>query len=60
MLSILIPAFNEDKILQESIDKVFNWSKNSIKIELLVINNNSTDETESICKKYLELQEFHI
>ena len=52
MLSILIPAFNEDKILQESIDKVFNWSKkNSIKIELLVINNNSTDETESICKK---------
>ena len=46
MLSILIPAFNEDKILQESIDKIFNWSKkNSIKIELLVINNNSTDET---------------
>ena len=54
MLSMVIPAFNEENILQESIDNIYAWSKtNLIKLELIVINNNSTDKTESICKNNL-------
>ena len=54
MLSIVIPAFNEENILQNSIDQIINWSKNnSIKLEVIVINNNSTDKTELICKDNL-------
>ena len=54
MLTIVIPAFNEENILQESIDNIYAWSKtNLIKLELIVINNNSTDKTESICKNNL-------
>ena len=37
MLSIVIPAFNEENILQNSIDEIINWSKNnSIELELLL------------------------
>ncbi len=54
MLNIVIPAFNEENILQKTIDNIFDWSKtNSIDIELFVINNNSTDQTETICKNNL-------
>tara|TARA_B100001057_G_scaffold493584_1_gene588341 strand:- start:23880 stop:24566 length:687 start_codon:yes stop_codon:yes gene_type:complete len=54
MLSIVIPAFNEENILQKSIDQIITWSKNnSIKLEVIVINNNSTDKTELICKDNL-------
>ena len=58
MLSIVIPAFNEENILQNSIDEIINWSKNnSIKLELIVVNNNSTDNTEIICKNNLSKYE---
>ena len=54
MLNIVIPAFNEENIIQKTIDDIYNWSKtNSIDIELVVINNNSTDQTEEICKNNL-------
>ena len=54
MLSIVIPAFNEENILQNSIDQIITWStNNSIKLEVIVINNNSTDKTELICKDNL-------
>ena len=58
MLSIVIPAFNEENILQNSIDEIINWSKNnSIKLEVIVVNNNSTDSTEIICKDNLSKYE---
>ena len=54
MLSIVIPAFNEETILQKTIDNIYSWSKtNLIETELIVINNNSTDQTETICKNNL-------
>jgi len=51
MLSIVIPAFNEENILQSSIDEIFAWSEtNFVIVEVIVVNNRSTDKTESICK----------
>ena len=52
MLTVIIPAYNEEKIIQNTIDNIFEWSKTSLlEIKLVIINNNSTDSTESILKK---------
>jgi glycosyltransferase involved in cell wall biosynthesis len=52
MLTVIIPAYNEEKIIQNTIDNIFAWSKTSLlEINLVIINNNSTDSTESILKK---------
>jgi dolichyl-phosphate beta-glucosyltransferase len=52
MLTVIIPAYNEEKTIQDSIDSIFEWSKsNNLEIKLVIINNNSTDSTESILEK---------
>ena len=54
MLTVIIPAYNEEKTIQNTIDNIFEWSKsNNLEIKLVIINNNSTDSTESILKKIL-------
>ena len=53
-LSIIIPCFNESKIIEQTIFKVSKWcSKNKLNFEILIINNNSTDNTESIIEKFV-------
>ena len=52
MLTVIIPAYNEEKVIQKTIDDIFEWSTTSLlEIILVIINNNSTDSTESILKK---------
>ena len=54
MLTVIIPAYNEEKVIQKTIDDIFEWSTTSLlEINLVIINNNSTDSTESILKKNL-------
>jgi dolichyl-phosphate beta-glucosyltransferase len=46
MLSIIIPCFNEERIILESIKSVQNWVlENNCKAEILIVNNKSTDNT---------------
>ncbi len=55
MLSILIPCFNEEKIIYENIKKIINWSnEQKFKTEIIVINNASTDNTEKELSKLKE------
>ena len=50
MLTILIPAFNEDKILEISVDKIFKkFYQFDNEFQILVVNNNSNDNTEKVC-----------
>jgi glycosyltransferase involved in cell wall biosynthesis len=53
-LSIIIPAYNEEKIIGNSIQKIRQaLDKNLVSgfsYEIIVCNNNSTDNTEIICK----------
>ena len=52
MLTVIIPAYNEEKIIQNTIDTIFDWSTiNMIEIYLVIVNNNSTDSTENILKE---------
>ena len=51
-LSILIPAFNEEGTVEETLRGVFDvLTKEEIPHEILVVNDYSTDRTEEILKK---------
>ena len=52
MISIIIPAFNREDYISETLDSVLsqtykNW-------ECIIVDDGSTDETEKIVKKYIE------
>ena len=53
MLSVVIPCFNEEKIISQSINKILKWSKdNNLDIELILVNNASTDNTLKNIEKF--------
>ena len=46
MISILIPCYNEENIISDSIQRIFNFFKDKkYDFEIIVINNASTDNT---------------
>ncbi len=52
LVSIVIPAYNAEPYLKETLQSVFeqtykNW-------EVIIINDGSTDNTESLCKSVSE------
>jgi len=49
-LSVIIPIYNSEKYLDKCITSVLNQSFTSF--ELILVNDGSTDNTSSICKKY--------
>jgi glycosyltransferase involved in cell wall biosynthesis len=49
-VSIIICTYNRDAYIEESIKAIFEQSTDRNLFELIVINNNSTDKTDEICK----------
>lgn len=47
MISVIIPAFNAEKTLRRSVNSVQNQTYKDI--EIVIVNDGSTDETEKIC-----------
>lgn len=53
-LSILIPAFNEEKTITAILDKILAVKlPDGIEKEIIVVNDASTDATEEVVKKYI-------
>ena len=50
-ISIIIPAYNSEKFIFECISNIYNQINE--KIELIIINDCSTDKTEKICNKFV-------
>ena len=50
-ISIIIPAYNSEKFIFECISNISNQINE--KIELIIINDCSTDKTEKICNKFV-------
>ena len=50
LLSIIIPIYNAEKYLSECLDSII--LSNSSDIEIILINDGSTDSSLSICEKY--------
>ena len=52
LLSIVVPVYNAEKFLQECIESVLHQSYHNF--ELLLVDDGSTDNSLSICRKYAE------
>ena len=54
ILSIIIPAYNEEGTIHSILDKVKAVKLiHNIKKEVIIVNDGSTDETEKAVKKYI-------
>jgi dolichyl-phosphate beta-glucosyltransferase len=54
-LSIIVPAFNEEKIISENINKYNNYLKaQDYSYEIIIINDGSRDQTKKIIQKICE------
>ena len=51
VLSIIIPAFNEEKTIEDIIIRVKNIDLRGIEKEIIVVNDGSTDKTQEVLKK---------
>jgi glycosyltransferase involved in cell wall biosynthesis len=52
-LSFVIPAYNEEEYIGECLEAVIAQKKNlPYDIEVIVVNNNSTDRTEAVARRY--------
>lgn len=49
-ISVIIPAYNEEKFIQKCIESV-KKQKTKLNYEIIVVDNNSTDKTKDIAKK---------
>ncbi len=50
LVSVIIPAYNEEKYIEKTLKSIINQSYH--KIEIIVVDNNSRDRTKVIAKKY--------
>ena len=54
-LSVVIPAYNEEKKISKDIEAVFEYFKeNSINGELIIVNDGSKDQTYNIANNFLK------
>lgn len=53
MLSVIIPAYNEEKCVERCLESFVN-QKTQRPFEVILVNNGSTDTTEKIANKYLD------
>mgnify|MGYP003468868641 CR=1 FL=1 len=49
-VSVIIPVYNGEKYLKEAIDSALNQTYDNI--EIIVVNDGSTDDSLSICEYY--------
>ena len=52
IISLIIPIYNTQDYLKECIDSIINQSFRDI--ELILVNDGSTDNCYKICKEYAE------
>ena len=57
--SIVIPVYNEGKNLEILIPKIYKELKKE-KFELIIVDDNSTDNTSEILKKFKKKDFYHI
>ncbi len=52
-LSIIICTYNREKFLRDSLESIARQTADLAAYELVIVNNNSTDATDAICRNFL-------
>ena len=52
ILSIITPCYNSERYIKDAISSII--AQNNNKIELIIIDDGSSDGTEKICRKYID------
>lgn len=52
-VSIMVPMKNEEKVVGRLLEALLNLNYSSQKIEIIIIDDGSTDKTFEICRKYI-------
>ena len=50
VVSVIVPVYNAEKYLENCIESIINQSMREI--EIILVNDGSTDDSEKICKQY--------
>jgi glycosyltransferase involved in cell wall biosynthesis len=53
-LSVIVSTYNREKYLPNALESLANQTFEPKKFEIILINNNSSDSTESICNSFAE------
>jgi glycosyltransferase involved in cell wall biosynthesis len=54
LISVIIPTFNRCKYIREAIDSVLNQEAPDVSIEIIVVDDGSTDNTKKVLCEYIE------
>ncbi|MEJ5961886.1 glycosyltransferase [Pedobacter immunditicola] len=57
LVSIIIPCFNQGKYLLNALESI--WSQNYADVEIIVVDDGSTDNTKDILKEHIEVKYIH-
>ena len=57
LLSICIPTYNRSSYLEKTLDSIINQNGFDNRVEIIISDNCSTDDTRDLCLKYSE--KFH-
>lgn len=57
--SVIIPAFNEEKTISQTLESVLGQNFPRRQYEIIVVNNNSTDKTAAIVQKFPAVKLIH-
>ena len=60
LFSVIIPIYNAGRYLDDSINSIINQTIGFNKIQIILVNDESTDNTEDICLKYAKLYKNNI
>jgi len=55
MLSIIIPCFNEEDVIENTVNRIKYWCEfKGLDYQLIIVNNQSSDNTEKIAKQLID------
>ena len=53
MISVIISSYNRADYIINAIDSLYNQTVDKNGYEIIVVDNNSTDNTEELCRNYI-------
>ena len=51
-ISVILPVYNVEKYIEKSIDSLMNQSIGFEKLQIILIDDNSTDQSAEIIRRY--------